>query len=502
VCRMHAREQKLIRDECHRIAGKRLRTLAWLFEILSNNLEADKGVTARELALMEGEVSAKDLEDLPVMKLVHDKFTKQAKRLTEILAEHDRERAGHDNYFYKISRVPGAYKLRAVRTSVPLPVEFEAEKALQQTVEGLRHQQMLIERLLMTDVASVKRAAQIGRIEWTGSEEECRRIFEDSKVWVNDHREDVFVRAALLWSALTRGTLAEMVDIVCDCIEWVGSDLPSETASNGKLDVGSWEKTVDQYGPGPTLFRNLVERHLEDTLVRAAFLRWMKGEGKKSELGKYLRFIHTTLQSKAARKVIDLYPRGAKWLGAAVGMAAKLLGANTNSSLLRLCHLWLLAREKPSDSLLPEIQKTFRWLERHREDTLVRTTVVWLISARLIDRQLDPFISNIVEWLDQKKKNDDSLVWVAFLWLIGRKGTKDQVDDVIVRVTRWLQAHPNDNYVRPAFLLFVLRERGTIDQRRDVAKVTRLWLKDHSDDRITECAVDLIEPKEDCVKNS
>src|SRR5260370_4647333 len=101
------------------------------------------------------------------------------------------------------------------------------------------------------------------------------------------------------------------------------------------------------------MFRNLVERHLEDTLIRAALLRWLKGDGKKSELGEQLPSILYYIRSKPGRKIIQMCSGGGSaghgsqpkiWLGAKIQEIAKLLGKTTGSPVLIVFRLWLLAR--------------------------------------------------------------------------------------------------------------------------------------------------------------
>jgi hypothetical protein len=62
----------------------------------------------------------------------------------------------------------------------------------------------------------------------------------------------------------------------------------------------------------------------------------------------------------------------------------------------------------------------------------------------------------------------------------------------MVQTGRWLKAHPEDDFIRVAFLLFLIRRRGTRGERRRFLVKTREWLRQDAYG-LTELALRLFE---------
>jgi hypothetical protein len=127
------------------------------------------------------------------------------------------------------------------------------------------------------------------------------------------------------------------------------------------------------------------------------------------------------------------------------------------------------------------IDETCRWLARNPNQTLVRWAATWLAGLPPEGEPISRLIEDTAGWLERGAPDDERLVRMGFLWLVGARGGPAQVRRAIVQTARWLKAHPEDDFIRVAYLLFLIRRRGTPEERRRLLAKTREWLRHHRD---------------------
>ena len=90
--------------------------------------------------------------------------------------------------------------------------------------------------------------------------------------------------------------------------------------------------------------------------------------------------------------------------------------------------------------------------------------------------QVERVLKETSAWLSQHP--DDNYVRAAYLGLVERKGTSGQVERVLKETSAWLSQHPDDDQVRAAYLGLV-EQKGTSEQVERVLKQTMTWVDSH-----------------------
>jgi hypothetical protein len=189
--------------------------------------------------------------------------------------------------------------------------------------------------------------------EVLGSEHGLKTVICQTDAWLTEHPEDVFTRAVYLWAVLVRGRPIQMLSIVKKTAEW----LADEKGARAELKIlggrENQQNVLDQIADSAEPTRSWLESSLEDNLVRAAFLTWLKHQGKSSQLGRMVKGINDLLNMKRSRaeKILQSV------------MKRLWLPRKAESNLLRVCHLWLLARRPGRSS-----NKVSKVIEHTREE--------------------------------------------------------------------------------------------------------------------------------------
>lgn len=321
--------------------------------------------------------------------------------------------------------------------------------------------------------------AAIGWAERLGTERELANVFEKAVIWLGDHPEDVFNRAIYLFVVLARGNPRQMVDVVKATTDWL------EDASVCALDTlviggAEWQdRMIDHVWGLPYEHHGWMMRHVEEGLMRAAFLRWLKYVGKTSQLGRAAEGIRDLVKRRKGKTAVRIV----HWL-----MGRLWLPSLVDDSVLRLCKIWLVARTRNTAKMAREIDRTLAWLDRHPDETLVRTTLIWLAGFQDLAAKTQTVLSQMEVWLADQKHRDECVPRAAFIWLVGEKGAS-LVESTILETTDWLNEHPADSFVRITFLLCLIRRQGNDQQVAKAMTETRAWLESHPDDDLVRFAL-------------
>jgi hypothetical protein len=328
----------------------------------------------------------------------------------------------------------------------------------------------------------------VGFAEWMGSEAEWGKLVRGGRDWLKTHPEDLYCRGMFFWSVLRRGNPSEMVAALTQTAQWLASASPVSPGPNPPLDSGACSQEIaekiEQFNRGAVEYPGFVRWHLEDNLVRAALLRYLRLQGRGSRLEREFAQLSQDLENHPALRALIAATRtqqGDSWVAAAVAQVSRWASGDHESALARSCLLWFTGRQGQPDKIQSAIDETSRWLARNPNQTLVRWAATWLAGLPPEGEPTSRLIEDTAEWLETGAPDDERLVRMGFLWLVGARGSPTQVRRGIVQTARWLKAHPEDDFIRVAYLLFLIRRRGTPEERRRLLVKTRQWLRHHRD---------------------
>ncbi len=359
--------------------------------------------------------------------------------------------------------------------------------------------QRVDERLLSDNLLGV------GFAEWMGSEDQWEKTVRRREDWLKGHPEDIFCRGMLLWSGLTKGNPREMVEVLKETARWLVPDLlvPSNPnfQSDSNFSLQEIDKKIGQIKNETVEVPGFVRMQLAGTLVRATLLRWLRFQGKSSQLESEFASLGDALEQHVAFKHLfdsTKSQRGDSWVATAVELVSRWVGYDPESGLAQLCLLWFTGRQGEPDRMQFAIGQSCHWLERNPNHSLVRWATIWLAGLCPEGESIVCLIDEFAKWLGTEKARDDRLVRMGFLWLVGAIGSPGQVRRAITQTAKWIKANPKDDFIHVAYLLFLIMRRGTCEQRKMVITETRNWLRSNSDFyKLTAVALRLFETAPD-----
>lgn len=349
----------------------------------------------------------------------------------------------------------------------------------------------------------------VGFAQWLGSEDEWIKTIRVGKEWLKSNPEDLYSRAMLAWAILCRGTPEEMLGVLKETVEWLQWPISNPHSPSSKevekvtADLRrEVEKQIARLAAKTVKDAYFVRRHLEDTLVRTAFLRYLISLGRTDstwlarEARPFIAEFDGAVLIEDMVALGQLQP-GDAWVKGALNCTLKPLETGREDWLARVCWLWLTGRQA-SDELRPTGRRTLdeqmhealeqicAWLEARPNRPLVRWTSVWLAGlCREHDSMVPRVIDETAKWLDTTHAKNDPWLRHGFLWLVGDRGREDQVARAIEQTETWLNEHHEDDFIRIAYLLFVIRRnerKGAFERRVKVIAETRKWLGKHRRD--------------------
>ena len=350
----------------------------------------------------------------------------------------------------------------------------------------------------------------VGFAQWLGSEDEWIKTIRAGKRWLKANPEDFYCRGMFLWSVLNKGNPSEMIEVLNETACWLVSVRPVSTKSDVQFDTQAWrqkcDRKIQQLSSDSVAHPMFVRWHMEDTLVRAAMMRYLRFQAAGSQLEKEFVNLARDLEKQIVMKWLfdsTKSQRGDAWVAAAVKYIKEWAGHELVSGFAWLCLLWFTGRQKQRDQMQLALEQSCQWLEGSPDQTFVRWAALWLAGLLLpLARSEEPVVRNLIEksadWMETWTAKEDRLVRMGFLWLVGACGNSAQVRRAIEQTGKWLMAHGEDDFIRVAYLLFLIRRKGTPEQRRDVIAETRQWLRKHPDVyELTNIAVCLCESAPD-----
>ena len=346
----------------------------------------------------------------------------------------------------------------------------------------------------------------VGFAEWLGSEDKWIKTIRAGKERLKANPEDFYCRGMLLWSVLNTGNPSEMIEILNETARWLVSSRPVLSNPEIQFDTQAWRQEIDhkiqQLSSDAVEHPMFVRWHVEDTLVRAALMRYLKFHAAGSQLEREFANLGRDLEKQIVMKWLFSFTnsqRGDSWVGPAVENVSRWAGYELQSGLARLCLLWFTGRQRQRDQMQLAIDQSCQWLEENPNHAFVRWATLWLIGLLLpLSRSEEPVVRGLIEksaeWLETRAAKEDRLVRMGFLWLVGACGNPAEIQRAIEQTDEWLIVHRDDDFIRVAYLLFLISRKGSHDQRRQVIAKTRQWLRKHPDvHELTNIAVCLCE---------
>ena len=343
----------------------------------------------------------------------------------------------------------------------------------------------------------------VGLAEALGNDEDREQALRNANKWLKESPNDICIRATVVWSTYVLGNPSNMAQVLKDTARW----LIVPTSDGDPVHSEAWgtklNEKLDQLKKGTVEHPSFARRHLEDTLVRATLLRYLRLHGQSSQLMREFKSIAPEFENRyALRSLLDSTKsrRGNSWTTGAIELVRIWANIEQKNGLARLCLLWFTGRQGQKNQIQIAIEESCRWLERYPDHTLVRWATIWLAGLDPEGKPNDGLIEEWAKWLETGAPDDERLVRHGFLWLVGVSGNPEQVQQAIRQTARWLRAHRDDDFIRVPFLLFLVMRRGTSRQRKKAIAETRTRLRDHPDDDeygLTELAVRLCESDPD-----
>jgi hypothetical protein len=165
----------------------------------------------------------------------------------------------------------------------------------------------------------------VGFAQWLGSEDEWIKTIRSGRKWLKAHPEDFYCRGMLLWSILNKGNPSEMIEILSETAQWLVSAPPVPPNPDAQFDSQGWRQKFDDKVhqlSGETVEHSMfVRRHVEDTLVRAALLRYLRFQPAGSQLEREFASLGHELRKQIPMKRLFEFmksQRGDSWVAAAV----------------------------------------------------------------------------------------------------------------------------------------------------------------------------------------
>jgi hypothetical protein len=338
----------------------------------------------------------------------------------------------------------------------------------------------------------------VGFAEAFGNEEDKRWALDKVNKWLDESPSDICVRALAFWSTFVLGNLNNMADTFKGIAEWLfRRNMQSATHSDRwttKLNEKVQELATTQLEQG-----NFVRRYVEDTLVRAALLRYIKAHEQCTLIGEcrgVAQEFKNSLRMQSLLRETRSFP-GNRWVTDGIKLARRLTEIEEKSRFARFCLIWFTGRQPEKKELIQStIEETSDWLERYPNEILVRWATLWLAGLDPRGRAKNRLIEKSAEWLEAEAPQDECVVRHGYLWLVGETGKREQVEYAVEQTTRWLNNNPEDDFIRIAFLLFLIKRAGTPGQWKNALDETRKWLHWHPDPYgLTRVALGLCESR-------
>ncbi|MCX6927750.1 MAG: hypothetical protein NT154_31745, partial [Verrucomicrobia bacterium] len=269
--------------------------------------------------------------------------------------------------------------------------------------------------------------------EWRGNEEEWETTLAAAQDRLLTNPDDTYLRAMITWSALTRGSPTQVVDVISETARWLDSDVDGST--DGSLPVNA------------------------------------------------------EIFDSARNKI------GSDWFADSLQKVEEWICRELDSGLARLIWLWLVARGKTRDQMSVIVQQSRSWLLSYPDDAAVRWMAMWLsVFSERAASQTGSLIAETEEWLIRGAPKDECLIRAELFWLVACEGDAKEVERAIKAARKWFQGHPADDFVHLAYLFYLVRRRGTPSQRRIAIEETHKFLSDAADTRpFTVLALELVE---------
>ena len=290
----------------------------------------------------------------------------------------------------------------------------------------------------------------VGFAQWLGSEDEWLKTIRAGKSWLKENPEDCYCRGMLLWSVLNKGNPSEMIEILNETARWLASVRPVPTKPNVQFDTQAWRQKCDhkihQLSSDAVEHPMFVRWHMEDTVVRAALMRYLRFQAAGSQLESEFANLGRDLEKQIVMKWLfdsTKSQRGDAWVAAAVKHINEWAGHELVSGLAWLCLLWFTGRQKQRDQMQLALEQSSQWLEGNPDQAFVRWAAIGLAGLLLpLARSEEPVVRDLIEksaeWLKTPAAKEDRLVRMGVLWLVGAYGNPAQV-----RLHRGRSCHPH-----------------------------------------------------------
>lgn len=293
-----------------------------------------------------------------------------------------------------------------------------------------------------------------------------------------------------------------MIEFAYKTAEFLASK-PNDRRSDLEIDVRSWKLTIEKIKHRALAEPAFVLRHLEDGLVRASLLRYLRNQGSGSDLAMRIARMAERREVlppiRAVFAVAD-FPHANGWEAAGIEKVNSWLDREHTSGLAHVLLLLLTGRQGIPEAIPRAVDRASRWMDQNPrlDDPLVRWSTIWL--AGMVDHQVHHVVQQARTWLRTSAPVDDRLVRISLLWLVGARGDSNQVAEIAVEFSALFEnpIYADDSCIRIAWLLWFMRraaERGVIGSQQLEAAIssTIRWLKKRHDP-LVNLAVNLATP--------
>ena len=199
-----------------------------------------------------------------------------------------------------------------------------------------------------------------------------------------------------------------MVEALTQTARWLASASPASPGPNPPLDSSACAQEIaekiEQLNRGAVGYPDFVRWHLEDNLVRAALLRYLRLQGRGSRWRESSHNWATIWTNHPALRALIAATRtqqGDSWVPAAVAQVNRWASGDHESALARSCLLWFTGRQGQPDKIHSAIDETCRWLARNPNQTLVRWAATWSAGLPPEGEPTSRLIEDTAEWLEQ-----------------------------------------------------------------------------------------------------
>jgi hypothetical protein len=335
--------------------------------------------------------------------------------------------------------------------------------------------------------------------QWRGDQEQWRATVKNAKNRLRSYPGDLFCRAMLVWSILWRGRPYEMLEALTQTGRWLLLDSASVSEDQERKIFaelrGALQAKVIDLANNSVDYDDFARRHLEDSVVRATFLRQLT-ERPRTDVA--LIEGRTAYLRRAIEKALDVKTlfdsstgkQDEGWLSLALRRAKGWADLAQESGWARLCWIWLAGRQRDGGEMRILLESVVAWLDTKEGSALsvnqghpmARWAAIWLAGlCSHGEPAIPPLIEQSAKWLDRTEAEHETWVRHGFLWLVGDRGTDVQVAYAMAQTDKWLAKHSDDGFIRIAYLLFLVARRATAGQLRKEIATTRSWSKNRPD---------------------